>query len=111
MLEAALQAPGRQIESAYDGLAGLARVQAAPYPENIVQAIRDQAFSYFSKPFTLQAVGAMVDQALSSSRPKDDIEVLSARPHWLELRLRCKMETADPILQFLREMGIELPQF
>ena len=79
-------------------------------PENLIRAIREQAFSYFSKPFTINAVGDMVERALSSTAPESDIEVLSARPDWLELRLRCKMETADRILQFLRELGTGLPE-
>jgi CheY-like chemotaxis protein/anti-sigma regulatory factor (Ser/Thr protein kinase) len=78
-------------------------------PENIIRAIRERAFSYFSKPFTINAVIEMVERALNSTASGNDIEVLSARPNWLELRLRCKMETADRILQFLREMGIGLP--
>lgn len=81
----------------------------ASTPETIIQAIREQAFCYFSKPFTISAVAEMVERALSSTPSADDIEVLSARPNWLELRLRCKMETADRILQFLREMGTGLP--
>jgi DNA-binding response OmpR family regulator len=147
LLMAALEAPDRQIESASDGLAGLRRIEAAPYdlvmtdvnmpgidgmellerigklrpdtrvlvmtvantPENVIRAIRERAFSYFSKPFTINAVIEMVERALASTAPGNDIEVLSARPNWLELRLRCKMETADRILQFLREMGIGLP--
>src|SRR5262249_7873545 len=34
---------------------------------------------------------------------------LSARAHWLGLRLRCKLETADRILHFLRELAMDLP--
>lgn len=81
----------------------------ASTPENIIRAIRDQAFSYFSKPFTINAVGEMAARALASTEAGDDIEVTSARPNWLGLRLRCKMETADRILQFLRELGMDLP--
>lgn len=104
-----------------DGLALLERVRqvrpetkvvvmtVASTPENIIRAIRDQAFSYFSKPFTINAVSEMVARALASTAAGDDIEVISARPNWLGLRLRCKMETADRILQFLRELGMDLP--
>jgi CheY-like chemotaxis protein len=147
LLEAALEAPERRIDKAFDGLEGLRLVEAGNYdlvmtdvnmpgidglelldrirrfrpetkvvvmtvsntPETVIQAIRQRAFAYFSKPFTLNAVGAMVDQALSESSSLDDIEVLSARPNWLELRLRCKIETADRILQFLHELGTGLP--
>ena len=81
----------------------------ASTPENIIRAIQERAFSFFSKPFTTTAVAEMVERALSSKPSEDDIEVLSARPNWLGLRLRCKMETADRILRFLREMGMTLP--
>lgn len=81
----------------------------ASTPGNIIRAIQERAFCYFSKPFTTSAVVEMVERALSSIPCEDDIEVLSARPNWLGLRLRCKMETADRILQFLREMGMTLP--
>src|SRR6266853_2060528 len=81
----------------------------ASTPENVVRAIQERAFSFFSKPFTTILVAEMVERALSSKPSEDDIEVLSARPGWLGLRLRCKMETADRILQFLREMGMPLP--
>ncbi len=81
----------------------------ASTPENVIRAIQERAFSYFSKPFTTSAVADMVERALNSKPSEDDIEVLSARPDWLGLRLRCKTETADRILQFLREMGMTLP--
>jgi CheY-like chemotaxis protein len=147
LLAAALQAPDREIESVYDGLSGLHRVEAVAYdlvmtdvnmpgldgmallerinqirpdarvvvmtvastPESIIHAIRERAFAFFSKPFTISAVGEMVERALNSAPSGDDIEVLSAAPHWLGLRLRCKLETADRILQFLREIGMDLP--
>jgi CheY-like chemotaxis protein len=147
LLAAALAAPDRRIESAYDGLDGLKQIEATPYdlvitdvnmpgldglallerireirprakvvvmtvgstPENIVHALRERAFSYFSKPFTIQAVSEMVGRALACTPADDDIEVTSARPNWLGLRLRCKIETADRIVQFLRELGMGLP--
>jgi CheY-like chemotaxis protein/anti-sigma regulatory factor (Ser/Thr protein kinase) len=147
LLIAALAAPDRSIDSAYDGLEGLGRLEAAPYdlvltdvnmpkldgiallariqeirpstkvlvmtvantPERVIQSIRNRAFAYFGKPFTLNVVEEMVERALHAVPSKDEIEVLSARPNWVELRLRCKMDTADRILQFLRELRIDLP--
>jgi len=147
LLRAALDAPDRRVESAYDGDAGLRLVEKTPFdlvltdlkmpgmdgmsllehihevrpetrvvvmtvantPENIVRAIRDRAFSYFSKPFTVNAVLEMVERALSGTDAEDDIQVLSARPYWLGLRVRCKLETAGRIVQFIRELGMDLP--
>jgi CheY-like chemotaxis protein/anti-sigma regulatory factor (Ser/Thr protein kinase) len=104
-----------------DGMALLERIRrirprtrvlvmtVANTPESVIRAIREQAFAYFSKPFTLNAIEEMVGRALASGASEDDIEVLSARPNWLELRLRCKLEAADRILQFLREMRTGIP--
>jgi CheY-like chemotaxis protein/anti-sigma regulatory factor (Ser/Thr protein kinase) len=78
--------------------------------EKIVSAIRGNAFSWFSKPFQPQAVRDMVESALTGSRLKYDIEVLSASPRWLELRLRCDLETATRALHFVREMEPGLPE-
>src|SRR6185369_315179 len=131
LLRAALAAPDRTIESAYDGLSGLRLVENGPFdlvltglrlpgmdgmtllerihevrpntrvvmmtaastPDNIVRAIRERAFCFFSKPFTVEAVAEMAERALSGTDAEDDIQVLSARPDWLGLRVRCKMET------------------
>ena len=78
-------------------------------PANIVRAIREHAFSYFSKPFSPSAVADIIAQAVNTGHWQDDIEVLSASPQWISLRLRCKMETADRLMQFVREMEMEFP--
>jgi len=148
LLAATLAAPDREIESAFDGMEALRRIEARSFdlimtdvnmpgldglalleriqqirpgsrvvvmtvantPETIVRAIREKAYSYFSKPFTLQMVADVVANALASDPDHDDIEVLSARTNWISLRLRCKIETADRILQFLHAMGTDLPE-
>jgi DNA-binding response OmpR family regulator len=78
--------------------------------EKIVAAIRENAFSWLRKPFTTEAARHMVDNALSATRFEEGIEVLSASPRWLELRLRCDMETANRALHFLHEMEYKLPE-
>lgn len=77
--------------------------------EKIVSAIREHAFSWLQKPFTSQGIRALVETALFDSRLEGDIEVISATPRWLELRLRCDMKIAWRALHFLREMEHGLP--
>ena len=77
--------------------------------DNLIRSIREKAFAYFSKPFSPSAVVEMVNRALDSPAQRDDIEVLSATPGWIALQLRCKVETANRLLQFLRELPVELP--
>jgi two-component system, OmpR family, response regulator len=148
LLTSALKETGCYLESAFDGLEGLKKVEEARWDliitdvimagidglellervrrirpdtpvvvmtvdttaEKIISAIRGNAFSWFRKPFAPQAVREMVESALSTPRLKYDIEVLSASPRWLELRLRCDLETATRALHFVREMEPELPE-
>jgi len=78
-------------------------------PENLIQAVREKAYAYFSKPFSPAAVVEMVQSALEKPADQDDIEVLSARTGWIALRLRCKTETADRLARFFREIQLNLP--
>jgi two-component system, OmpR family, response regulator len=72
--------------------------------QKIVTAIRDHAFAWLQKPFTKDAVVDLVKVAVAEPSLEGDIEVISAAPRWLELRLRCDMKTAWRALHFLREM-------
>jgi DNA-binding response OmpR family regulator len=78
-------------------------------PDDIIHALREHAFSYFSKPFSPTAVADMVGRALETPSWEDDIEVVCAIPKWITLLVRCKMETADRLVQFLRELKMDLP--
>jgi anti-sigma regulatory factor (Ser/Thr protein kinase) len=51
----------------------------------------------------------MASQALETPSWQDDIEVVSAAPQWVTLLVRCKMDTADRLVQFLREMKADIP--
>ena len=80
-------------------------------PARVLRAMRERAYSYFHKPLPPGAVSDMVQQALAASDWQNDIEVVSARPEWVALSLRCKMEACDRAVQFLREVytGIPVP--
>jgi DNA-binding response OmpR family regulator len=81
---------------------------AANTPSNLVASIRQQAFSYFSKPFHSDVVVDTVLRAIESSNCHDDIHVVSARPDWITLDVRCNVETVDRLVQFFREMHMGL---
>lgn len=74
----------------------------------VVRAIREQAFSYLSKPLSRAGLIDTVNGALTVQAHPDDIEVLSARPGWISIRLRCKMIIADRLAQFFREIATDL---
>ncbi|HZT30172.1 MAG TPA: ATP-binding protein [Bryobacteraceae bacterium] len=77
-------------------------------PDAVIGAIREKAFACVSKPFSVCAVADLIERAVSAPAWSDDIQVISARPHWITLRVRCQAETADRLVQFLREMEMDL---
>jgi CheY-like chemotaxis protein len=78
-------------------------------PGDVLKAMREGAFSYFSGPFEHGALVDMVREAMDSPCWDDGIEVLSATPSWVSLAARCDMGTAHRLVQFLR--GAKDPRF
>ena len=78
-------------------------------PPEIIAAIRQRAFGYFHRPLTHGplsrngAAGASIADAW-----QDDIRVVSARPEWITLDVRCKIDAADRTTHFLREITADL---
>jgi anti-sigma regulatory factor (Ser/Thr protein kinase)/ActR/RegA family two-component response regulator len=77
-------------------------------PADVIAAMRKHAFSYFSRPFSMEALGQMVRSAAEQPCWDDGIEVVSATPEWIRLMARCDLQTADRLLQFLNEIA-DLP--
>jgi len=71
-------------------------------PGDVISAMREGAFSYFSAPFNASDLTQMVRAAMASPCWDDSIEVLSATPAWVRLAARCDLGTADRLVQFLR---------
>jgi anti-sigma regulatory factor (Ser/Thr protein kinase) len=49
---------------------------------------------------------AMIERALAEPDWDDGIEVVSDRPDWISVRARCRLLTADRLLQFFDELSI-----
>ena len=77
-------------------------------PCRVIHAIRERAYSYFHKPLPPGPMADMVQQALTASGWQDEIEVVSARPEWVTLRVRCKLEAGDRTVQFLKELHSDI---
>jgi CheY-like chemotaxis protein len=78
-------------------------------PAYVVDSMKEHAFSYFSKPFSLNSLSDMVQNAIDSPCWDDGIEVLSATTEWIRLVAQCDMRTADRLVQFLHEIS-DLPE-
>lgn len=77
-------------------------------PADIIASMREHAFSYFSKPFSPDALAAMIRRAIEEPCWDDGIDVICATPEWIRILARCDLKTADRVLQFFDEIA-ELP--
>jgi len=77
-------------------------------PADVIAAIRDRAFSYFSKPFSTASLAEIVRYAMNEPLWDDGIELVSATPEWVSVIVRCDRKTADRLVQFFQEMS-DLP--
>lgn len=78
-------------------------------PETLLKAIREQAYQYLTKPVDPEALVHLVADALSASS-SPPIEVLSAKPHWVELLVPCEMAAAERIQEFMSRLQTTLPE-
>jgi DNA-binding NarL/FixJ family response regulator len=108
-----------QGENGFDGLKLLRRVRSIRPatkviltgdfdPQLILAAIRQRAFGYLHRPLAPVPLKELVQQALDCDIWQDDIRVVSARPEWITLDVRCKIDAADRTTNFLRELNAHL---
>ena len=71
-------------------------------PGDVISAMREGAFSYFSAPFHAEELAEMVRAAMAAPCWDDGIEIFSATPQWVRLAARCDIFTAERLVQFLR---------
>jgi CheY-like chemotaxis protein/anti-sigma regulatory factor (Ser/Thr protein kinase) len=105
-----------------DGLEVLARLCQEPKPPRVVmmtaddasdtllRAIRQQAYSYLTKPVEPKQLLEAVRSALEAGPELRPIEVVSARPDWVELLVPCQRESAQRIREFLAHLDADLPE-
>jgi len=77
-------------------------------PADVIESMRERAFSYFSGPFSMDALAAIINMAIDGPCWDDGIEVISATPEWIRLLVRCDLKSVERVLQFLDEYA-ELP--
>jgi len=78
-------------------------------PETVLRAVREQAHQYANKPIAPPQLLELVRAALEA-RPAPPVEVISARPDWVELVLPCDLATADRIQGFITKLDTDLPE-
>ena len=77
---------------------------------DVIASMREYAFGYLSKSFSMESLSELVQMALDSPAWDDGIEIVSATPQWIKLHVRCERQTADRVLYFMGEVAeLDLP--
>jgi CheY-like chemotaxis protein/anti-sigma regulatory factor (Ser/Thr protein kinase) len=75
----------------------------------LLEAVRRQAYRYLRKPFPPSTIVDVVREAATPFAALS-IEVISARPEWLELIAPCTLEMADRIPSFVMHLEANLQE-
>ena len=91
---------------------GVKCIVLAPHstPDEVIAALRARVFACFTPPFDTYEIAALAARAASDNQWRDDIEILSARPGWVSLRVNCRIITAERLLSFAKELSAQLPE-
>ncbi|HEX8747827.1 MAG TPA: response regulator [Pyrinomonadaceae bacterium] len=79
-------------------------------PEAALSAMRDHASDFLAKPFDLNQLLSIVKNAFHLEPEKINIEVLSARPEWIELRVPCDPAAIEPLDRLMSQLKTDLPR-
>ena len=78
-------------------------------PATLLQAVRDQAFTYVHKPVEAELLIETVRLAIAEPETRP-IEVISARPEWVELVLPCTREAANRLQSVMAHLDTDLAE-
>jgi DNA-binding response OmpR family regulator len=78
-------------------------------PETAIGAMREHACDFLVKPFDLPQLSSAIAAALKLNPQDIQIEVLSARPEWIELRVPCDRAAIDPLERLMSQLKADLP--
>jgi anti-sigma regulatory factor (Ser/Thr protein kinase) len=92
---------------ARDQQPGIRTIVVAPEltAADIITALRNEVFSCFAMPVTPEELREAVAQALDADHWKNGIEVISALPNWITLRVACRRMTADRMTRYVTELA------
>jgi DNA-binding NarL/FixJ family response regulator len=79
-------------------------------PAEVIAALRARVFACFTPPFDPEEIANLAIRAASDSQWRDDIQVVSARPGWVSLRVHCRLINAERLMTFAKELNAQLPE-
>jgi CheY-like chemotaxis protein/anti-sigma regulatory factor (Ser/Thr protein kinase) len=99
---------GFTVDVARDGAEALNKIVNQDFGV-VLDALRGQAYDFLPKPIEPARLIEIVKRALSTKASVSNIDVLSARPEWVELLVPCTREAAERIQSFLQQLETDLP--
>jgi anti-sigma regulatory factor (Ser/Thr protein kinase)/ActR/RegA family two-component response regulator len=79
-------------------------------PDEVIAALRARVFACFTPPFDPGEIAHLARSAASDNQWRDDIQVVSARPGWVSVRVNCRLITAERLITFAKELSTQLPE-
>src|SRR6516164_5169535 len=79
-------------------------------PEEVIAALRARVFACFTPPFDPTEIASLASKAASDNQWRDDLQVLSAKPGWVSVRVNCRLLTAERLMTFAKELSAQLPE-
>lgn len=77
--------------------------------EAVIGALREHVCDFLTKPFTIAEFRAAVQMALTAVACAE-IEVISATPEWIELRIPCSLSAVPTLQKLMSQLDSDLPQ-
>jgi anti-sigma regulatory factor (Ser/Thr protein kinase) len=79
-------------------------------PDDVIAALRARVFACCTPPFDINEIAYLAASAASDSQWRDDIQVLSAKPGWVSVRVNCRLINAERLMTFAKELSVQLPE-
>ncbi len=78
-------------------------------PNAVLGALKKRVCDFLVKPFSMADLRTTVSTALDESLPPE-IEVISAEPHWVQLRVPCDLAAVPLLQKLLTQLKADLPE-
>ena len=78
-------------------------------PSDIIAALRNDVYATFTLPASPDDLRAIIGQALDDEQWQSGIQVESAVPDWIALRVACRRVNAERLTHFMSQLAGDLP--
>jgi CheY-like chemotaxis protein/anti-sigma regulatory factor (Ser/Thr protein kinase) len=84
-------------------------ITAYGMPDAVLGALRQRVCDFLVKPFSIADLQLAVNSALDDA-PPSQIEIISAEPHWVQLRVPCDLGAVPWLQKLLMQLKADLPE-